>query len=42
MKVCFIDNCGFITLQQLRFAQLERHLMRKKVNHYWHQVFMWW
>ena len=25
-----LDNCGFITLQPLRFAQLERHLMRKK------------
>ena len=25
-----LDNCGFITLQPLRFAQLECHLMRKK------------
>ena len=25
-----LDNCGFITLQALRFARLERHLMRKK------------
>ena len=25
-----LDNYGFITLQPLRFAQLERHLMRKK------------
>ena len=25
-----LDNRGFITLEQLRFAQLEHHLMRKK------------
>ena len=29
-KCNYIDNCGFITLQPLCFAQLERHLMRKK------------
>ena len=30
LKFHRLDNCGFITLQPLHFAQLKRHLMRKK------------